>query len=92
MKKNKIKIGLLVSGILVAINVVMMALISADSTVYLQLEREAHELNSQNRELSESLVTETALVKIFEKAEEYNMAKPHDIVYLSGASLIARLP
>ena len=92
MKKNKIKLGLLTSGILVAINVVIIALSSADSAMYLQIEREAHELNSQNRELSESLVTETALVSILKKSENLNMTKPNDIVYLSQEALIARLP
>ena len=92
MKKNKIKLGLLTSGILVAINVVVIALSSADSAMYSQLENEAHELNSKNRELSENLVTETALIKISQKADGLNMAKPHDIVYLSQEALIARLP
>ena len=93
MKKyNKIKISLLISGILIALNVVVIALASANSTAYLQLEEDTRELIAINRELSESLVTETALVKIYEKAEDYNMAKPRDIVYLSQESLIAKLP
>ncbi|KKQ95618.1 MAG: hypothetical protein UV74_C0013G0278 [Candidatus Woesebacteria bacterium GW2011_GWB1_43_14] len=74
------------------INVLVTAFLSAKSTAYLNIESEIKAINDRNREISENLISETALVNIQMRAEGLKMAKPHDIIYLSKKSPIAKLP
>lgn len=94
-QKSSKKKYILYFGLFVAVLVlnVYLAILSASrGSELLAIENQTEKIVVENRDLSAQVVYETSLKDLSEKAQELGMVKPEEIIYLSGAAPVAKLP
>lgn len=89
---NKNILVLLPLGILFSLNVFLAIGASAKGAEIVNIEGQLRELEDQNKQLTEKLVTKTSLTSVSESVGDLNLEVAKQVLYLNSPDAFAKLP